>query len=251
MTRSPNLLILGGTTEAATLARAVAGRGIRGTISLAGRVARPAPQALPLRVGGFGGPEGLARHLDRERITHLVDATHPFAAGMSRNAVAAASAAGIPLVALIRPPWAPGPGDRWRPVADIAGAVAALSGPPRAVFLAVGRQHLAAFAARDRHRYLLRLVDPPEGPPPLPGARVEIARGPFTEAEDRALLRRHGIEVVVSKNSGGAGARAKIDAARALGLPVVMIARPAPPGRAELHLVAEVLDWVHGTDRGV
>ncbi len=235
MTRASHLLILGGTTEAAALARAVAGQGIRATVSLAGRVARPAALPLPVRIGGFGGAEGLVAHLERQGITHLVDATHPFAAQMSRNAVTAAARTGVPLVALTRPPWRPGPGDRWRRVPDMAGAVAALAGPARRVFLAVGRMHLAEFKAQEQHRYLLRLVDPPAGPLPLREAHVEVARGPFTEAEDRALLSRHGIALVVSKNAGGAGARAKIDAARALGLEVVMIDRPALPPRAELH----------------
>ncbi len=251
MGTAPHILILGGTTEATALARALAARGMRATLSLAGRVARPAPQPVPLRVGGFGGAAGLARHLAAHEITHLVDATHPFAAQMSRNAVAASRAVGVPLVALTRPAWRPGPGDRWQVVADMAGAAAALEGPPRGVFLAVGRMHLGDFAGRPQHRYVLRLVDPPEGPLPLRAAHVEIARGPFTEAADRALLARHRVDLVVSKNAGGTGARAKIDAARALGLPVVMIDRPALPERRELHAADAVIDWIHGTDRGV
>lgn len=251
MERPRNILILGGTTEATALARAVAGAGLAGTVSFAGRVARPAGQALAVRVGGFGGAEGLARYLAATRVTHLVDATHPFADRMSANAVAAAREAGVPMVALTRPAWTPGPGDDWRVVEGIEGAVAALSGPPRAVFLAVGRMHLDAFAAQGQHRYLLRLVDPPEGELPLPGAEVVVARGPFDEDADRALMARHGTQVVVSKNAGGTGARAKIDAARALGLPVVMIGRPALPPRRELHGVADVLGWIHSADRGV
>ncbi len=248
----PNVLILGGTTEASALAAALAAVGIGGTVSLAGRVERPAPQPLPVRVGGYGGAEGLAWHLRRAGITHLVDATHPFAAGMSRNAVIAAAAAGVPLVALTRPPWRPGDGDEWRRVAGWEAAAAALAGPPRRVFLAVGRMHLAAFAVQPQHLYLLRLVDPPAAALPLPRVEIELSRGPFDVAADRALMVRHGIEVVVSKNAGGTGARAKIDAARALGLPVVMIDRPVLPARAELAEVGAVLDWIaHPANRGV
>ncbi|SEB01690.1 cobalt-precorrin-6A reductase [Rubrimonas cliftonensis] len=240
----PRLLILGGTTEATTLAQAVAAAGLDGVVSLAGRVARPARQPLPVRVGGFGGVEGLAGHLRDGGFTHLVDATHPFAARMSANAVAASVASGVPLAALVRPPWAPEPGDCWTRVPDIAAAAAALVGAPRRVMLAIGRMHLAVFAAQPQHFYLLRLVDAPETPPPFPDCAAIIDRGPFTEAGDRALMRAHRIDLVVSKNAGGGGARAKIDAARALGLPVVMIDRPAPPPRREFQTPGQVLDWV-------
>jgi len=249
----PNLLILAGTTEATALARAVAGRGLRGTVSFAGRVARPADQPLPRRVGGFGGVDGLKAYLHEARITHVIDATHPFAAQMSRHAVHACADTDVPLVTLTRPPWSAQPGDDWIRVPDIAGAVAALDRPCMRVMLAVGRMHLADFAPNPQHAYLLRLVDPAEGPVPLPDAEVVVDRGPFTESSDRALMLRHGTELVVSKNSGGSGAYAKIAAARALGLPVVMIDRPETPVRAEVHDVAAALDWIthSGTDRGV
>ncbi|MEL7464822.1 MAG: cobalt-precorrin-6A reductase [Pseudomonadota bacterium] len=250
---STNLLILAGTLEARALAGAVAARGMRATVSFAGRVARPAPHDLPQRIGGFGGAAGLARYLAEERITHVVDATHPFAAQMSRNAVAACAEAGVPLIALTRPAWSEKPGDQWRCVADIASAVAALAHPRRNVMLAVGRMHLAEFAANPQHRYLLRLVDPPAVPLPFPEAEVIIARGPFDEASDRALMEAHGIDLVVSKNGGGAGANAKIAAARSLGLPVVMIDRPPQPERREVHDVEAVFDWLShaGADLGV
>lgn len=247
------LLILGGTTEAAALAQAVAARGLTGTVSLAGRVARPLPQPLPTRIGGFGGVAGLVAYLQAQAITHVIDATHPFAAGMSHNACAACAAAGVPLLALTRPPWTPVAGDDWRVVPDIAAAACALDRPAMRVMLAVGRMHLAAFAANPQHRYLLRLVDPPEAPLPFRDAEVVIARGPFDESADRALMERHGIDIVVSKNSGGTGAYAKIAAARALGLPVLMIDRPRLPDRPETHEVHRVLDWIAhpGTARGV
>lgn len=250
---SPHLLILAGTTEATALANAVAVAGLRATVSFAGRVARPKRQPLPQRVGGFGGVAGLVDHLQRQAITHVIDATHPFAAQMSRNAVAACAQAGVPLCALTRAPWAPVPGDRWTCVPDIAGAVAALDRPACAVMLAVGRMHLQDFAPQPQHRYLLRLVDPPAAPPPFPDHHVLVSRGPFTEAADRAVMETHGIALVVSKNAGGTGAYAKIAAARALGLPVVMIDRPAVPTRTEAHDVPGVFDWLGhtGTDRGV
>ena len=235
------------------MASALAARGLSGTFSYAGRVESPKPQALPLRVGGFGGPAGLAAHIREAGITHVVDATHPFAAQMSRNAVDACAETGVPLVALTRAPWRPEAGDDWQHVPDIAGAVAALSGERRRVFLAIGRMHLEDFAPRPQHFYLARLVDAPEGALPLPDCAVEVSRGPFTVEGDVALMQAHGIELVVSKNSGGSGARAKIDAARALGLPVLMIDRPALPERAEVHEVQGVIDWLAhaGTDLGV
>jgi precorrin-6A/cobalt-precorrin-6A reductase len=246
----PNLLILGGTTEATALARAVADRGVRATISFAGRVERPADQPIPRRSGGFGGVAGLAAHLRDTGVTHVIDATHPFAAQMSASAVAACEQARVPLIALTRPPWHPQPGDRWHIVPDVAAAVTALAGPPRRVLLAIGRMHLEDFAVNPQHFYLLRLVDPPVDMPRLPDHYVIVARGPFTETGDRALLEAHGIDLVVSKNAGGTGARAKIDAARSLGLPVLMIDRPALPRRAETTRVSEILDWLHSTTPG-
>ena len=221
-------------------------------LSYAGRTAAPAAQAVRVRVGGFGGVEGLARYLRDTGVTHLVDATHPFAAQMSAHAVAAAGIAGVPLLALTRPAWVPVAGDRWTRVPDVAGAVAALAGPPRRVMLALGRMHVAAFAAQPQHQYLLRFVDHPTDVPPLPHHDLVVDRGPFDGVGERQLMAAHRIELVVAKNAGGTGASAKIAAARALGLRVVMIDRPALPPRAEVHEVAAVFDWIaHGVHRGV
>ncbi|MEL6584012.1 MAG: cobalt-precorrin-6A reductase [Pseudomonadota bacterium] len=248
-----NLLILGGTTEATALCKALAERGFSGVVSFAGRVERPRRQPLPQRMGGFGGVDGLRTYLRDHAVTHVIDATHPFAAQMSFNAVAACDAESVPLVALTRAPWSPVDGDNWTRVPNTAEAVAALARPARNVMLAVGRQTLAAFAPNQQHRYLLRLVDPPENPPPFERYDVSVSRGPFTVEGDRALLQQHKIELIVSKNSGGAGAYAKILAARELGLPVIMIDRPAQPPRHELYTVADVLAWLShpGTERGV
>ncbi|WP_299404979.1 cobalt-precorrin-6A reductase [uncultured Roseobacter sp.] len=249
----PNLLVLGGTTEATALCRALAEAGLAGTISFAGRVKRPVRQPLPQRVGGFGGVAGLVSYLRAEKITHVVDATHPFAAQMSRNAIAACAEAGVPLVALTRAPWMAQEGDQWTSVQSIDAAVAALDRPATRVMLAIGRMNLPAFAPHPQHFYLLRLVDPPETPPPFPDHHIVVDRGPFDTQGDLDLMRSFDISLVVSKNAGGTGAYAKILAARALRLPVIMIDRPQVPERRELHSVQAVLDWVHhaSTDLGV
>ena len=220
--------------------------------SYAGRTEAPVAQPLPTRVGGFGGIAGLQAWLQAEGISHVVDATHPFAAQMSCNAIAACGAVGIPLLALERPAWVAQAGDQWQHVPDIEAAVAALPQAPARVFLAIGRQNLAAFAVRPQHHYLLRLVDAVPDLP-LPQAEVVLARGPFTVDGDRALMQAHGISHVVAKNAGGSGADAKLVAARALGIPVVLIDRPFIPARATVATVAEVMGWiaVHAADRGV
>jgi precorrin-6A/cobalt-precorrin-6A reductase len=246
------ILLLGGTTEASLLARAVADAGLDAVFSYAGRTADPVGQPLPQRIGGFGGVEGLRTYLVQERISHVVDATHPFAAQMSRNAVEAADACGIPLIALQRMPWQATAQDHWTMVADMEAAVDALPPAATRVFLAIGRQHIDAFARVPQHHYLLRLVDQPSAPLPLPNAEIVISRGPFRVEDDLDLLRQHRVQVVVAKNSGGVGARAKIDAARVLGLPVVMIGRPALPTRAIRKTVPEVMAWLgHSTLLGV
>jgi len=251
---TPNLLILGGTLEATALAKAVAEAGLRGMVSFAGRVARPARQPLPQRVGGFGGPEGLSAWMTAEGVTHLIDATHPFAAQMSANAVAAADVSGIPLIALTRPAWFPQSGDRWANVESLEAAAEALAKREACtVLLAVGRLHLNVFAGAAQHRFVLRLIDPPETPPPFPDHRVLIDRGPFEAAADQAMMQAERVDLVVSKNSGGKGAYAKVEAARALGIEVILVDRPAMPARREAGSVQEVMRWIAhaGTDRGV
>ncbi len=228
------------------MARALAEAEVDAVYSYAGRTDSPVAPPLPVRVGGFGGVEGLAAYLRAERITHLIDATHPFAAQMSRNAVMAAAATATPLIALEREPWQAQPGDRWTHVPDLPQAIAALGEAPRRVFLAIGRQTLDAFAVAPQHHYLLRLVDPPTEPLPLPRAEAVIARGPFTVEGDRALLADHRIEVIVAKNAGGVGAEAKLLAARELGVPVILIDRPAVPDRRVARTADEVMAWLAG-----
>ncbi|MCH2164178.1 MAG: cobalt-precorrin-6A reductase [Marinovum sp.] len=250
-----NILILGGTTEATALGQALAETDLHATLSLAGRVARPKRQPLPQRVGGFGGVAGLMEYLRTHAITHLVDATHPFAAQMSTHAIEACRKTNVRLVALTRPAWTAQSGDRWTRVVDISGAVRALDRPAMRVMLAVGRTHLAEFVTQSQHHYLLRLIDPPDHRLPLPNTDIIVDRGPFDQASDQVLMCDHAIEVVVSKNSGGSGAYAKIAAARTLGLEVIMIDRPSLPARLEMTSVADVMGWLHqtpsGTERGV
>jgi len=237
-------LILGGTGDANRLADALARARIDAIYSYAGRTKIPLPHALPTRIGGFGGAEGLAGFIRSEEITHVIDATHPFAAEMSRHAVEASTATDTPLLALERAPWLRTAGDRWIEVGDIAAAVAALPDAPTRVFLAIGRQHLAPFAAKPQHAYTLRFVDTPDDTLPLPDAEVIVSRGPFMLEDDRALMRERDIKWLVARNAGGIGARAKIDAARELELPVIMITRPELPERPRVERVEDVLAWL-------
>ena len=247
------LLILGGTTEASSLAGALAGRDdLAPVLSLAGRTQNPALPLIPHRIGGFGGIDGLTTYLVRERIAALVDATHPFAAHISAHAVAAAEAAGVPLLALTRPPWRPQPGDRWTAAPDLDAAAAALGVERRTVLLTIGRLGLARFRAAPQHRYVVRTIDAPD-PADLPPDHVLLLdRGPFVLADELALMRREDIDTVVTKNSGGTAAAAKLEAARALGIAVVMVDRPpALAGRAEAHALAAVLDWIETRRLGI
>ena len=255
--RTSRTLILGGTIEARLLADALAKRpGVTVTLSLAGRTANPLPQPVPVRIGGFGGADGLAAYLRDERIDALIDATHPYAATISANAAEAVRATGVPLVALRRKAWTKVDGDSWVEVATMDEAVRALGQAPRRVFLALGRKELQPFTAAPQHVYLIRSVDPVDPPLAVPHAIYIAARGLFSEAEDRALLKRHRIDVVVAKNSGGSATYGKIAAARTLQLPVIMLARPALPEVSSVATVEEALVWLDhaiasSTARGV
>ena len=239
------ILILGGTAEARQLGGRLAGRaGLDITLSLAGRTATPAAQPVPVRVGGFGGADGLANYLVSERIDALIDATHPYATMISANAVEAARRGGVPLVALRRPPWIKVAGDRWIEVSDVDEAVHALGHTPRRVFVALGRNELAPFGNAPQHYYLIRSVDPVDPPLRLPQAGYVTGRGPFGEADDRALMTEHRIDVVVAKNSGGPATYGKIAAARALGIDVIMLRRPAAPACASVATIEDAIAWL-------
>lgn len=235
------VLILGGTGEARSLAAVLAARpDVRVVSTLAGRVAAPRLPDGEVRIGGFGGPAGLASWLRDERVDAIVDATHPFAERISASAATAASLAGVPLLLLRRPGWTPGPGDDWRSVGSLAEAAQEL--PAGRVFLTTGRQGLAAFAAVDRW-FLIRCVDPPSAPLP---ARYELllARGPYTVDGELSLMRAHEIDVLVTKDSGGDLTFAKLIAARSLGLPVIMVRRPPAPNVPSVQTIQEALSWL-------
>lgn len=237
------ILILGGTGEARALAAELVTAGVDVLSSLAGRVAQPRLPDGPVRVGGFGGVEGLTAFLREERITAVIDATHPFAGQITAHASMAAERAGVPLLVLRRPEWAAAPS--WDLVPDIRGAAAAvLAWPGESVFLTTGRRDLDAFAADDRHRFLVRTVDPPEGPVP-PRMTLVLDRGPYTVEGESALMRGHGVGLLVTKNSGGPMTEAKLLAARDLGVRVVMVERPPlPQGSVVATTVAEAVAWL-------
>ncbi|WP_405865799.1 cobalt-precorrin-6A reductase [Streptomyces sp. NBC_01515] len=226
---SPHILILGGTTEARELAAELTALPeLKVTTSLAGRVSRQGALAGDVRIGGFGGTEGLAAWLREHHVDAVVDATHPFAATITANAARAGAATGLPVVVLRRPGWQPGPGDHWHPVASLSEAAEALPALGRRVLLTTGRLGLAAFAHLAQLHFVVRSVEPPEPPMP-PDVDVLLARGPFTVADESALLHEHRIDVIVTKDSGGAATAAKLTAAREAGVPVVVVRRPPLP----------------------
>jgi precorrin-6A/cobalt-precorrin-6A reductase len=237
------VLLLAGTAEATALANRLHEGGRPVVASFAGRV-RDLP-ALPCgtRVGGFGGVGGLVEEL--AGYDALVDATHPYAARMAHHAWRAAQETGVPHVKLLRPPWTPEPGDDWHEVADLDGAAAWLEHHGIAVaFLATGRHEVAPFSRLADRRFVLRSIEPP-GRLPLADSTVVLSKGPFDADAERTLFVQHGVQAVVTRNSGGTGAAAKLAAARALGLPVVMVRRPDPPaGAAVVATVDAAAAWV-------
>lgn len=235
------VLILGGTAEARELAARLHDAGRPVVSSLAGRVARPRLPVGEVRVGGFGGPDALAAWLREHGVTAVVDATHPFAERISASAARAAPAAAVPLVRLERPRWTAQPGDDWRRVASLEEAAAAIDGAR--VFLTTGRQGLPAFAHLDAPWFLVRCVDPPM--PPLPPRHLLLLdRGPYSLEGERALLTQHGIDVLVTKDSGGEHTAPKLRAARERGIPVIVVDRPPRPGVTTVPTVEEALQWL-------
>lgn len=241
-TTATRTLILGGTSEARRFAARIAGDSrFDAIMSLAGRTSEPLSQTLPVRVGGFGGVEGLMRYLVEERIDKVVDATHPFAARISANARDACVALSIPLIALSRAPWSRADGDRWIEVEDNAAAIAALGAASRRVFLTTGRLGLADFLQAPQHFYLIRTIDAPPSAELPPHHELILDRGPFAVESELSLMRDANIDVLVSKNSGGDATYAKIVAARVLNIDVVMI---APPRR-------ECVETVHDIEQAI
>jgi precorrin-6A/cobalt-precorrin-6A reductase len=247
MATALRILILGGTTEASALARLLAGDArFEATLSLAGRTSTPKSQPIATRIGGFGGVEGLVRFLREQTIEAVIDATHPYADQMSAHAVTACSRANVALASLVRAPWTRRAGDRWQTVPTAAAAALALGARPRRVFLGLGRQELAAFAAAPQHHYLARVIESPCPAGLPPDLRILQARGPFERDAEERLLRDERIEVLVSKNAGGTATYAKIDAARALGLPVIVIERPHKPCGHVVGSATEAVAWLEG-----
>lgn len=245
--RAPKqLLILGGTAEARQLAEAATARfraALAVTTSLAGRTQAAAPVAGSVRRGGFGGATGLRDYLRAARIDLVIDATHPFAAQISNSAQAACRDAAVPLLALTRPPWRPAPGDRWIEVDSAAAAAALLPARGKRVFLTIGRRDLDAFAGIAGVYFLVRLIEPPPAPLPLDCGLI-FGRGPFALAQERIIIERHAIDLLVTKASGGAATAAKLAAARAVGIPVVMLRRPDDSGGASVERVEDAVKWL-------
>ncbi|GAA2063485.1 cobalt-precorrin-6A reductase [Streptomyces albiaxialis] len=242
-----HVLILGGTTEARRVAELLhPAPGLRLTSSLAGRVASPRLPPGEVRVGGFGGSGGLAGWLREQRVDALIDATHPFAGTISFHAAEAAAMAHVPLLALRRPGWVPGEGDDWHDAGSLEEAARVLPMLGHRVFLTTGRMGLAVFSGLETPWFLVRSVEPPEGPCP-PRMEVLLDRGPFTLDGERELLRRHRIDVVVTKDSGGTATAPKLTAAREAGLPVVVVRRPsAPEGVPVVRDPDAAAEWVRG-----
>lgn len=244
------ILILGGTGEARALAAALVDvPGVEAVSSLAGRVRDPRLPVGDVRIGGFGGADGLAEWLRANPVDAVVDATHPFAAQITRNAADAAHRCGVPLVVLRRPEWSPRPGEHWHTAPDLAGAAELLPGLGTRIFLTIGRQGVDCFADLHALWFLIRAIDPPDVAMP-PQSTLLLARGPFAVADETALMRQHRIDVLVTKNSGGGQTDAKLDAARALGIPVLMIRRPPlPPATATVEDVAGAIAWIGALPR--
>ncbi|MBX9931992.1 MAG: cobalt-precorrin-6A reductase [Methylobacterium sp.] len=238
------ILILGGTSEASALVAGLTNCSHDVTLSLAGRTAVPKAEPVRTRIGGFGGVEGLAAWLRENRTDLLIDATHPFAARICVNAADAAQAVGIPILAIRRPPWPRQPGDRWTEVDSVAACVSALGEAPRRVFVTIGRLELAAFTAAPQHDFVVRTIEPVGDVMPVPRLTTIAARGPFQQADEVRFIREAGIEVLVTKNSGGEATYGKIAAARALELPVVIVRQPRKPDVAQVQDAAEALDWL-------
>ncbi len=237
------ILILGGTNEARQLADLMETAGLDVVTSLAGRVSRPRLPRGEVRIGGFGGPEGLAHWLRQNDVSAVIDATHPFAETISDSAARAAGHTGVPLLRLHRRPWSPQPDDEWIRVPDMAAAAEAVRERFRRPMLTVGRQGLAAFAGDTRGSYLIRCVEPPTGALPHRYLLV-LDRGPFGVDSERALMSRHRIDALVTKNSGGEATEAKLEAARELRIPVVMVDRPQAPPAETVHTVDDAARWL-------
>lgn len=244
MSNRKRVLILGGTGDATELAaKAAEILKVEIITSLAGRTRQPIVPFKDTRIGGFGGVAGLVNYLREQLIDVLIDATHPFAAQMSFNAAAAATAVNIPHLMLIRPVWKSVAGDDWIDVESNAAAAIVLPGIAQRIFLTIGRQELAAFAHL-KIWFLMRMIDPPLPDTAVPPGKLLLDRGPFLLENERSLLQQYEIGAIVSKNSGGDATSAKLIAARELRIPVVMVQRPAVPPGEKVADVESALSWL-------
>ncbi|BAZ43865.1 cobalt-precorrin-6x reductase [Chondrocystis sp. NIES-4102] len=239
------ILILGGTEEASQLAiKASAISGIEVITSLAGRTIEPKKIATRSRIGGFGGACGLVKYLQDNKIDRLIDATHPFATQISHNAAIAAKVCHLPHLILTRRPWQPTKSDRWIEVSDLKAAADILPTVAQRVFLTIGRQELATFTHLKDLWFLMRMIDHPQIDAAIPNGKVILQKGPFSLVEEEQLLIKYQIEAIVSKNSGGEATYAKILAARALNLPVIMVQRPLLATGKSVSDVESALNWI-------
>lgn len=248
------VLILGGTGEARSLAATLdENPGIRAISTLAGRIANPRLPVGEVRVGGFGGPDGLAAFLRDEGVAAVIDATHPFAERMSWSASAACAQTGTALLRLERPAFTRDPAIDWHEVASLDDAAARLPAVGRRVFLTTGRQGLAAFADVADAFFLVRCVEAPDPAALPPDHELLLDRGPFTVDGELDLIDHYKLDVLVTKDSGGEMTQAKLAAARERGLPVIVVARPPRPDGETVQTVEQALAWLShaGYERGV
>ncbi|MDE0458146.1 MAG: cobalt-precorrin-6A reductase [Chromatiales bacterium] len=246
------VLILGGTGDAVDLARLLESRAEFDVVtSLAGRTRRPAATSGRVRTGGFGGVEGLTAYLAAEHVEVVVDATHPYAATISKHATLACDATGVPRIQLWRPAWSPVDGDEWTGVVRLDAAADTVAdarlSADGCVFLSTGVRDVHVFGGLREVRFLVRLVEAPRTPLPLSKVELIVDRGPFAFENERALFLEHGVELLVSKNSGGAATYSKLAAARELGVPVVMVDRPDPEPGARAETAEEAFRWLART----
>ncbi len=243
---------MGGTSEARKLCHQVSERKTDAIVSFAGRVTNIESQPLPTRTGGFGGVLGLVDFIVQRKISHLVDATHPFSANISENAIEAARLTGVRFATLERPAWVPCPDDNWFRVKSVEEAIDTLSDQKDRIFLAIGRKNILGFLNRKANFYLLRVVETAPEISSKSDYKIIYGKGPYKFENDKKILIDYNITKIIAKNSGGVGSRAKIDAARVLEIPVVMIDRPKISYRKIFETVEETMDWLfHPENRGV
>ncbi|MCB5197753.1 cobalt-precorrin-6A reductase [Loktanella sp. TSTF-M6] len=236
------LLLLAGTGDARRLAQGLADSDVPAIASLSGATRQANALPLPTRIGGFGGEAEFRDFLSTQGITAVLDATHPFASRITLRTAAVCRDVGLAYLYHLRPPWSPGPEDRWTMI-DREEDAAQHIGPDQTVFLGTGRQTLDRFSNLEGRRVICRQIDPPTSPFPFEGGEFLIGRPPFSVPHERDLFTELGIDVLVVKNAGGSASRTKLTAAADLGLPVLMIRRPPPPDAPICDDLAEALDW--------